>query len=224
MLAVLYDVHGNTAALEAVLGDARDAGAGAFVLGGDYGLFGPFPEAAIKALRALPDATWIRGNADRWGAHPDQAGDDDLLQRAIADYRTAVGVDVATELDALDEQAVIDGTRFCHASPRSDLESFMPEGREGEEALLAGAEERRIVFGHTHLQFRRTRPDGVELVNPGSVGMPLDGDTRAAYALIDDRGQLELRRVDYDREPMIAALSQADWARRTASRLRSARP
>ncbi len=41
---------------------------------------------------------------------------------------------------------------------------------------------------------------GVELVNPGCVGLPLDGDHRAAYALVADDGTLELRRVGYDHE------------------------
>ena len=56
----------------------------------------------------------------------------------------------------------------------------------------------RLVFGHTHLAFARTGPGGVELVNPGSVGMPFDGDPRAAYAVVRDGGELEHRRVAYD--------------------------
>jgi diadenosine tetraphosphatase ApaH/serine/threonine PP2A family protein phosphatase len=55
----------------------------------------------------------------------------------------------------------------------------------------------RLVFGHTHLPFiRQSGP--VELVNPGSVGMPFDGDPRAAYALVADDGRIEHRRVAYD--------------------------
>jgi hypothetical protein len=46
--------------------------------------------------------------------------------------------------------------------------------------LLAGVTERRLVFCHTHLPFTRASANGIELVNPGSVGIPLDGDTRAA--------------------------------------------
>ena len=34
-------------------------------------------------------------------------------------------------------------------------------------------------------------------MNPGSAGMPLDGDTRAAWALLRD-GEFEFRRVRYD--------------------------
>ncbi|MBA2342797.1 MAG: metallophosphoesterase, partial [Thermoleophilaceae bacterium] len=43
MIALLYDIHGNLPALEAVLADAGAAGAERFVLGGDYALFGAWP-------------------------------------------------------------------------------------------------------------------------------------------------------------------------------------
>ena len=35
----------------------------------------------------LPAATWIRGNVDRWSAHPAEAPDDELVQGAISDLR-----------------------------------------------------------------------------------------------------------------------------------------
>ncbi len=70
-------------------------------------------------------------------------------------------------------------------------------------------------------------PDGVELVNPGSVGMPFDGDQRAAYALVREDGSLEHRRVAYDHERSAAAMTErfgdAAWALRSATRLRTAR-
>ncbi len=225
-LALLYDVHGNVIALKAVLEDARAAGADRFLLGGDYALFGPCPAEAVAVLRQLPNATWIRGNVDRWCAFPDQADPEELLQRAIADCRAALGSPVVAELGALQEQVVIDGTRYCHASPVSDLESFMPDPGERDDQLLAGADERRVVFGHTHIQFRRRRKDSVELINPGSVGMPLDGDTRAAYALVSEDGSVELRRVAYDHERSAAALRErfgdVDWASRSERRLLAA--
>ena len=65
-----------------------------------------------------------------------------------------------------------------------------------------------MVAGHIHIAFRRAGPGGIELVNPGSVGMPWDGDHRAAYAVIaDDR--VEQRRVDYDWQKAVAAVR--DW-------------
>jgi predicted phosphodiesterase len=227
ILALLYDVHGNLTALNAVLDDARRAGAREFLFGGDYALFGPWPAETVAAAREAHGATWIRGNVDRWCAFPDQAGDDELLVAAIAACRAALGDSVVTSLGALEEQVVLDGTRYCHASPLSDLRSFMPDPADEDDELLAGAAERRIVFGHTHLQFRRVRDDGIELVNPGSVGMPLDGDPRAAYALLSGDGDLQLCRVAYDHEVSAAAVREcfgdAPWAVRSERRLLTAR-
>jgi diadenosine tetraphosphatase ApaH/serine/threonine PP2A family protein phosphatase len=226
-LAIIYDVHGNLPALEAVLADARAADAQRFLLGGDYALFGPFQAESIAALRALEQATWIRGNVDRWAAIQD-VPDDDVLLRAIADCRETVGARLADELGELPEQVVIDGTRYCHASPMSDMRSFLPEPGDDDEEMLAGASEPRVVFGHTHLQFRRSGPGGVELLNPGSVGLPLDGDARSAYALAHDDGSIEHRRVDYDRDAAISALQErfgdVAWAERSVRRLQTSRP
>jgi diadenosine tetraphosphatase ApaH/serine/threonine PP2A family protein phosphatase len=224
--ALLYDVHGNLPALEAVVTDARRAGADSFLLGGDYALFGPWPSETVAALRELDGATWIRGNVDRWAARPSDAPDDELIQAAIADCREALEAEVVDDLGALPEQLVVDGTRYCHASPISDVRSFMPSPTPQDEQLLGDASERRIVFGHTHLQFTRTAAAGVELVNPGSVGMPFDGDPRAAYALLLDDGRIELRRAAYDHEASATAVDErfggAPWAQRSARRLRSA--
>ena len=200
MLALLYDIHGNLSALEAVIRDAERAGASRYVLGGDYALFGPWPAETVQRLHGL-DATWIRGNGERWTASPAEAPDDELVQSAIAACRDMLGEAAVEELAALPEAYVDGHARYCHASPVSDVKSFLPEPSDDEMDLLGEAVEDRLVFGHTHLQFRRPAAQGgIELVNPGSVGMPFDGDTRAAYALVGDDGELELRRVAYDHD------------------------
>jgi predicted phosphodiesterase len=225
-LAVIYDIHGNLPALEAVVADAGSAGADRFLLGGDYALFGPFPEETVAALEGLETVGRIRGNVDRWCAHPDEAPDDALIQEAIVACREAVGEEAVARLDSLPEQLVHEGTRYCHASPISDLRSFLPTPGGDEAELLAGVTERRLVFGHTHLAFRRTSQAGIELFNPGSVGMPFDGDPRAAYALLGDDGALEHRRAAYDNQGAAAAMTarfgDVPWARRSAERLRRA--
>ncbi len=85
---------------------------------------------------------------------------------------------------------------YVHGSPLSDVESFAPEAEEDEARMLAGVRDRLIVFGHSHQQFRRPGPDGTDLLNPGSVGMPLDGDNRSAWATFD--GDFAFRRTEYD--------------------------
>jgi len=205
VLALIYDVHGNLPALEVVLADAEAAAADRYLLGGDYALFGAWPSETVERLRGL-DARWIRGNVDRWTAAPGDAPEP--VRPAIDACRELLGPATVAELAALDEEAVLDGVRYCHASPLSDLDGFAPDDPSRDEELLAGASEARVVFGHTHIQFARRSPAGPDLVNPGSVGIPLDGDRRAAYALVGDDGTLDLRRVEYDWRASAAAIRE----------------
>ena len=209
MLALLYDVHGNLPALEAVIADAEAAGADGWVLGGDYALFGAWPAETVRRLRALERARWIRGNGERWTADPDDAPDNPVLPGAIEAAREALGPEVVADLASLPFSCPLEGMLVCHGSPLSDVRSFAPEPGGEDEELLDGASAPRIVFGHTHLPFARGGPGGVELVNPGSVGAPLDGDRRAAYALVHPDGRLEPRRVEYDTEVAIMRLRDA---------------
>ena len=66
MLGILYDMHGNLNALEAVLADAAALEVDRWLLGGDYGTPSPHPRETLDRLRDLPNATWIRGNGERW--------------------------------------------------------------------------------------------------------------------------------------------------------------
>ncbi len=226
MLAVLYDVHGNLPALEAVLSDAGATGAGEWLLGGDYSAFGAWPQETVERLRELPRATWLRGNWERWTADPAAAPLDEVIRGALSAVRADLPRALVEELGALPQDLLRGETAFCHGSPGSDVRSFARERSEDDEELLGGVEQHRIVFGHTHLAFERRSAAGIQLVNPGSVGMPLDGDPRAAYALIHPDGRLELRRVDYDRASATAALRERygaeGWAEAIAGRIERA--
>jgi diadenosine tetraphosphatase ApaH/serine/threonine PP2A family protein phosphatase len=223
MEALVYDVHGNLPALEAVLADAGSVDL--FILGGDYALFGGWPAETIARLRALPDALWIRGNAERWTAHPEDAPDNPVVPGAIEAARAALGEQVVSDLGALPASATRADTLICHGSPISDVRSFFPEPGEDEAELLEGVSAKRLIFGHTHLPFARIA-SGIGLVNPGSVGMPFDGDPRAAYALLRDDGILEHVRVPYDHAASAAQVRErfgGDWAETVARRIEQAR-
>jgi predicted phosphodiesterase len=194
VLGVLYDIHGNLPALERVLEDAERLGVDHWLLGGDYGTPSPWPLETLDRLRQLPRATWIRGNGERWLREPPL--DRPEVMESYEMFTGDLPDDVVEWLYDLPDEAEVDGTLFVHGSPLSDVESFAPEPQEGEARLLAGVRDRLVVFGHSHQQFRRPGPDGTELLNPGSVGMPLDGDTRAAWATSD--GEFVFRRTEYE--------------------------
>ena len=78
------------------------------------------------------------------------------------------------------------------------MRSFLPEPGDDEAELLEGVDRPAAGLRPHPPPVPRARDGGIELVNPGSVGMPFDGDTRAAYALVHDDGTIEHRRVAYD--------------------------
>jgi predicted phosphodiesterase len=227
MRALLFDIHGNLPALEAVLDDARDVGVSGYVLGGDYAVFGGWPVESVARLRELDDAVWIRGNVDRWAAGVGDVPDGEPMASAVASVRSLMDAETIAWLGALAESADLGfETRAWHASPKTDLVSFRPEPEDDEPSLLEGVSDRRIVFGHYHLSFERMSAVGVELVGPGSVGMPLDGDHRAAWAVLHDDGRIERRRVAYDQAASAARVREvaegAPWGETIAGRLERA--
>ena len=219
MLALLYDIHGNLVALDEVLKDAEAAGVDAYLLGGDFASWSPWPRETIERLRSLPNTTWIRGNSERWLREPPL--DRPEVMAAFSEHNSGLGTDEGW-LYSLQSQYEHDGVLYVHGSPLSDVESFPPEPGEEDERMLNGVHDKTVVFGHSHQQFRRPGPNGTTLLNPGSAGMPLDGDVRAAYALRTDEGEFEFRRVEYDVERAAQAWEKLgdDFGKFAAQRIR----
>src|SRR3954452_24478978 len=224
MVGLLYDVHGNLAALEAVLDDARSLDVGRWIIGGGGALFGAAPAETVARLRDLADASWLRGNTDRWLVEPPEP---DWAPGIAA--RRALGDETADELAALPFDVREGEALYVHACTLDAWRWFQPEPADQDDELLDAVPGgvRRLVFGHTHLPFVR-EARGSELLNPGSVGFPFDGDPRAAYAVVDDDGAVAHRRVAYDHErsarEILERFGDHEWTRTMAARLREARP
>jgi diadenosine tetraphosphatase ApaH/serine/threonine PP2A family protein phosphatase len=86
---------------------------------------------------------------------------------------------------------------LVHASPESLWRAPSPEAGAAElAAVYAPLEKPVVVYGHIHRSFVRNVGE-MTVVNSGSVGLPYDGDRRAAYLLLDDFVPT-IRRVNYD--------------------------
>ena len=213
-IAILYDIHGNLEALGEVLAEAEQGGATTYLLGGDYAAFGPWPVETLDRLEGLKAVARIRGNGERWLRDEQEVPESarPLVTTAMSVARELLGAERVDRLYVLPERAELDGMLVCHGSPLSDIESFAPEAQPDEERMLAGESRRTILFGHSHIQFRRPGPGDTLLVNPGSVGMPLDGDPRAAWAIYE-HGEIGFRRTAYDVKRAAAQMrSFGEWA------------
>jgi diadenosine tetraphosphatase ApaH/serine/threonine PP2A family protein phosphatase len=220
MLAVFYDIHANLPALEAAVTDARAKGATSFFLGGDYVGFGPFPLETLALLEALRPATWIRGNGERWLREPPV--DRPEIVEGVKQMGELFSEAEVERLYRLPERAEVDGVVYVHGCWHTDVDSFGAEPHETDELRVGTLMGRTLVFGHSHLQFRRPGPKDNELVNPGSVGMPLDGDTRAAWASWDG-SDFTFHRIEYDIERSVAAARPfGEWGERMITRYTTA--
>ena len=248
-LAVLSDLHGNLPALEAVLADIEAQGRPdhTWVLG-DLAVFCPWPAETLDRLRELPDIAFLRGNTDRYlvtGRRPafpactadDWAAMPSWLEEREANLRWTVERLPYTDYEFLRDlprrlETDVPGygrIMAVHATPQDDESNLLPDAPlELIRAALTGVDARLLLYGHTHRPVDRT-VDGVRLVNVGSVGLPLDGDPRAAYALVDFEGgqcTVVVRRVAYDVAGVIAELERVGHPGRrwVGAALRLARP
>jgi predicted phosphodiesterase len=199
-VAALYDIHGNLAALEAVLAEVPDDAT--IVVGGDICAGGDEPSETLTRLRGLGDRVrWLRGNSDR-ELYPGEVGL--VPQEFIEEERSKLTENEIEFLYALPETQQIGDVLYCHASPRNDVDIFTERTPEERIApLFEGLDVPTVVCGHPHTQYERT-VGGVRVVNAGSVGMPYEEEP-GAYWLLD----LVHRRTPYDGAELKATREEA---------------
>jgi predicted phosphodiesterase len=223
----MSDIHGNTVALDAVIGDGTALGIDAWYVLGDLVAVGPDPVATLETLLTLPNALFVRGNTDRYtvtGERPRPYPEDVARDPSLQELFDAVEASFAwthqrmTEAGLLDVLAALpdqqrvtlaDDTRVLavHASVASDDgPGIRPDIADNQLApLLDGADADIVCGGHTHRATDRCI-DGVRAVNLGSVSNPMTTDTRASYVVIEhdeDGHRLAHRWVAYEHAAVI---------------------
>lgn len=208
-VAVLGDVHGNAVALRAVLEELARERVDGVVWTGDLS-WGWEPQETLAVISSLAlSAHYVRGNAERAllelvaGTRADPSERDTWLLGRHTDEQLAFVAEFS-EMVSVDVEG-LGPTLFCHGSPRGDNECLTAEttGERITEAM-AGVAERVLVTGHTHCQYDR-EVAGVRTINPGSVGLPYEGRSGAAFwALLGP--DVELRCTEYALAEALAAV------------------
>lgn len=209
-LAIVSDIHGNLTALEAVVADLRLTSPDLVVQGGDVAVLGTRPVEVADRVRELG---WpgVVGNSDELLWDPTvRAEQERRAPRLVGWLNVLFGLMGPWAAERLGEERVAwlsrqpcewqDGaTLLVHAAPGDLWRAPLPDAGDDELAgPYVGTGARLAVYGHIHRPFVRAL-SGLTVANSGSVGLPFDGDPRAAYLLIDD-GVPSVRRVEYDVE------------------------
>lgn len=222
-ILVLSDLHANATALNAALAAAQGRWEQIVCLGDVVG-YGPDPNEVASKIRELGAQT-IRGNHDKAATGLMPTDDFNPVAKAAVDWtRSQLSPDNLKWLTDLPHGPLeVSGIALVHGALQDEDEYvFTPE--QALEGLLDSA---AVVtfFGHTHhqggfsysnagnqLEMLNLRPRLSEsftalrlsegsryLLNPGSIGQPRDGDSRAGFAIADlEHSVVEFWRVPYD--------------------------
>jgi putative phosphoesterase len=210
VIGLLADVHGNLPALEAILADA--AGVDRWLVAGDLVGHLPFPDEVVERVASL-EAQCVLGNHDRALLQGLDIPGSRSGTLAIRDQRARARPETRAFLASLPLTWEADGLFLVHGSPFDPLEERLYALDERVREWLGG---RTLVVGHSH---RQLAEDG--LVNPGTAGLPTDGDPRTAYGVLRDDGTIELRRLVYDPAPCIDRLAELGFDDAYANCLRT---
>jgi predicted phosphodiesterase len=214
-LAVLADIHSNLPALERVIDHVEQWQPDRVIVAGDIVNRGPRP---VECLQLILDrqrrAGWqtVLGNHEQYvmeHAQPDapRSGPRFEIQRISywtyqqlrGDVSALAAMPLHVELPALNGSGPVE---VYHASIRGTRDGIFT--RSSDERLRRQIDPQASVFvvGHTHVPLVR-QIDQTLIVNCGSVGLPFDGDPRAAYAqIVGAAGQWSaaIVRLEYDRD------------------------
>jgi predicted phosphodiesterase len=206
-IAVISDIHGNLAALEAVERDFTRRGVDAVVNLGDS-LSGPL--RPLQTAQLLMARTGSEGWIHLAGNHERQILTQGPGERGASDEfaRAQLGPAELAWLATLRPCMAFNSNVFlCHGTPASDVEYFLDTvtvdrvraaSRAEIEARLGDITAAVIVCGHTHIPRCARSQGGQLIVNPGSVGLPAydsihphphvveNGSPDARYAIIEE--------------------------------------
>ena len=192
-MGFISDIHGNLAALEAVLEELARRQARDIFVAGDLLLGGAEPLEVWRKLQSV-GARCVCGPSDLALAsvsasalHP-QGEQERERAEAFQQTQTSLGELVKKQLAQLPRQLripMIDGSELLlvHGSPKDAFETIGHELDDEElSAMLADDPADVVVCGGTHVAFAR-RLDTVQVINVGSVGAAPEGRF-AHYAIV----------------------------------------
>lgn len=208
-ILLISDLHANWPALEAIR-EPFDA----CLCMGDLVDYGAEPGPVIDWVRRHAQVC-IRGNHDHMVAQ-------NVVTVGLTGFRYLSGATRPLSRQLVGETdrrflaqlpitrfLTLDGLRLflVHATPRDPLDEYAPPDAEFWKRRVEGVGADIILVGHTHVPYQLT-VGSTRIVNPGSVGLPRDGDPRASYAILED-GKISFRRIEYDIDRTIRGVNES---------------
>lgn len=224
-IAVISDIHSNLDAFEAVT--SRLPIHDVLLCLGDIVGYGPQPNEVIRHLQDQNPSVVLMGNHDYAVTTGDVAGFTRHAVEAIMWTRSRISKENLDYMKGLHPSAEseFEGAKMAlfHGSPRDPLMEYVFPGISNSQAreLIREGGGSIVLLGHTHMPMVYSF-GGQMLANPGSVGQPRDGDSRASFGLLEisaSHPSFNIFRVTYDVEAVARKILKAGLPSFLAERL-----
>lgn len=191
MIALISDVHGNFVALREVLGEIDRLGISEVYCLGDVSGYYLQVNECCDELRKR-NVKCILGNHD-WHLVSGTLSRSNTANNCLKYQRGVISGDNLQWIASFPVYREAGGLAMVHGGWTNPVDEYLNTVPEDYFANIPG---RFFASGHTHKQVSLLL-NGKAYCNPGSVGQPRDGDSRAAFATFDGAA-FELKRVPYD--------------------------
>jgi len=197
-ILVLSDIHSNWVALDSIQEEFDHC-----ICIGDLVDYGTDPGPCVEWVKDNANVT-VRGNHDHAVAQRVQANGKTGFRRLAAatrplhwDVLEPHHMKFLARLPVTTHEIVGDLRLFLvHATPWDPMDEYLTDNPEAWQQRLTGIDADIVCVGHSHVPFLLDLGD-TKVLNPGSIGQPRDGDSRASYAIIED-GNITFHRQEYD--------------------------
>ena len=200
--AVIGDIHGNIAALDAVLEDIDNRDVDFTISTGDLAGYLPWAGEVIDRLRKR-GVPVVMGNNDLAVASKDPLTHylSSLLSDEERGYLKSLPANMMFNVKGKSILVV-------HGSPRSSSE-YMYEDEEVLGFFERTTDSDVIISGHTHVPYFKALGNK-HFINAGSVGKPKHGGPEATYVIVTVAGETECEiiAISYDVEGVAQKISQ----------------
>ncbi len=232
-IAALGDIHGNHFALEACLEQIEKMNIKTIVFLGDYITDCPYPEKTIKLLKSTQEkyhTYFVRGNREDYMISHHLNPNDDWAYGSrygslLYTYEHLTLEDIEW-FQRMPESMMVhthgaESFEICHGSLQTNRCLLLPDSPEWEETFST-MKTNLLLCAHSHKSFIHEK-QGKRIVNGGSVGLNVQGGTKAEFAVIEYTGTewiSQLVGVEYNIESAVKEFSESGliekgnvWAR-----------
>jgi len=204
MIGIISDIHGNYAALSAVLNLLDKEGVSDIYCLGDVAGYYCQINECCEVLRQRGILS-LMGNHDLYLVRGEDCPRSRSANVCLAYQRKMITKENLEWLATFPSRFEVGGIQMVHGGWNDPYDEYVSPSC----GYFSSVQGSVFASGHTHVQCLWEK-DGKTYCNPGSVGQPRDGDPRASYAIWNGVSFM-LRRTEYDVRWVQADMAKAGF-------------